>query len=87
MACGRGAINGLNLIIPTIRGRDKDVHDGLIWLRGKQWDEWERLGYTPRPDERGMPPGMKPYEGVDLVDLENSEWILSTSIMQVKIAG
>lgn len=71
MAGGRGAVNGLNLIIPTIKGRDKDINAGLVWLREQQWGEWARLGYTPVPQD--LAPGMLAYEGVNLIDLENSE--------------
>lgn len=72
IACGRGAKNGLNLIIPSIKGRDEDCNDGLLWLQQRQWDEWESLGYTPVGEEAKGAERVT-IDGVDLVDIENSE--------------
>lgn len=70
--CGRGAKNGLSLIIPTISQHDDSVLEGVRWLQSIQHEQWARLGYTPQSDFSSAGANEKP-PGVDLVDIENGE--------------
>ena len=65
IACVRGVKNGLNLIIPMIKGRDEDCNNGLLWLQQRQWDEWERLGYTPVGQEAKLTGTARIHQGRD----------------------
>jgi len=68
---GRGAKNGLSLILPAISFDDNTQLEGVKWLVDQQWEQWKRLGYTPASGLNDGP-GNGQRGGVSLVDVENS---------------
>lgn len=68
--CGRGAKNGLSLILPSIGLSDVDQNKGVKWLLSQQAAQWERLGYTPVTSYSNSGNEVRP--GMDIVDVENS---------------
>lgn len=61
---GRGAKNGVSLILVDVAQTKSTMLAGMRWLVSQQQDQWNRLGY------KAHIPGVQ--EGVTIVEVENS---------------